>query len=356
MKRNYVPFTAGMATMMLLIGLVTAGLAGEPETKTATGTLDGQVAYGEVGVALFSKEYVAAGETRTTSKGAAVPTVLTYTDENGDQRYYVDAETICEVLDVAYGAIYNQELNCVDFGTMCLTDENGQVLLDQNGEPLIYTAQDDLGITLTTINGETIGRLGGDTSVVVGDISITSMDTDSPEYLKYLESLPEDIRKEEEQRLQERIDRLMETPVTPEYGTVRGMFTEVDPAEVDLSTYSGSFLDRVSIQDDEAVSKTVAFSPLLGDYAQLEIENQGDKDILVKVWRPFTVGTESSEENFSTVRVPAGETLKRAFRLEEEGNALENRLTVSAEAVGGGTVNIALSARQYRSGTADTGK
>ena len=272
MKRNYVPFTAGMATMMLLIGLVTAGLAGEPETKTATGTLD------------------------------------------------------------------------------------GQVLLDQNGEPLIYTAQDDLGITLTTINGETIGRLGGDTSVVVGDISITSMDTDSPEYLKYLESLPEDIRKEEKQRLQERIDRLMETPVTPEYGTVRGMFTEVDPAEVDLSTYSGSFLDRVSIQDDEAVSKTVAFSPLLGDYAQLEIENQGDKDILVKVWRPFTVGTESSEENFSTVRVPAGETLKRAFRLEEEGNALENRLTVSAEAVGGGTVNIALSARQYRSGTADTGK
>lgn len=356
MKRNYIPFTAGMVTMMLLIGLVTAGLAGEPEAKTATGTLNGQVAYGEAGVALFNEEYVAAGETRTTSKGAAVPTVLTYTDENGDKRYYVDAETVCEVLDVAYGVIYNEELNCVDFGTMYLTDQNGNPRLDQEGKPELFTAQDDLGISKTIVNGETIGRLGGDTSVVVDGISITSMDADSPEYLEHLESLPEDIRKEEEQRRQERIDRLMETPVTAEYGTVRGMFTEVDPAEVDLSTYSGSFLDHVSIQYDEKICETVAFSPLLGDYAQFEIENQGDKDILVKVWRPFTVGTEHSEENFSTVRVPAGETLKRTFRLAEDGAALENKLGISAETVGGGAVKITLTAQQYRSGTADAGK
>ena len=57
MKRNYIPFIAGMSTMLLLVGLVGASLAGEtrPPAVPQSGTLNGQVAYGEAGVALFGK-------------------------------------------------------------------------------------------------------------------------------------------------------------------------------------------------------------------------------------------------------------------------------------------------------------
>ena len=53
MKRNYIPFIAGMSTMLLLVGLVGASLAGEtrPPAVPQSGTLNGQVAYGEAGVA-----------------------------------------------------------------------------------------------------------------------------------------------------------------------------------------------------------------------------------------------------------------------------------------------------------------
>ena len=55
MKRNYIPFIAGMSTMLLLVGLVGASLAGEtrPPAVPQSGTLNGQVAYGEAGVALL---------------------------------------------------------------------------------------------------------------------------------------------------------------------------------------------------------------------------------------------------------------------------------------------------------------
>lgn len=107
MKRNYIPFAAGMATMLLLIGLVGASLAGETgkTNPPQSGTLSGEVSYGQAGIALLGKEQLPAGTTRTTAEGAQVPTVLTYTDEKGEKHYYVEAETAAEVLDIAYGAV-----------------------------------------------------------------------------------------------------------------------------------------------------------------------------------------------------------------------------------------------------------
>ena len=64
------------------------------------------MAYGEAGVALFGKEQVPAGAAWTTEDGAQIPTVLTYTDENGEDHYFISAETAAEVLDMVYGAVY----------------------------------------------------------------------------------------------------------------------------------------------------------------------------------------------------------------------------------------------------------
>lgn len=57
MKRNYIPFATGMVTMLLLVGAVGASLAKETAQPSApqSGTLNGQVAYGEAGVALLAR-------------------------------------------------------------------------------------------------------------------------------------------------------------------------------------------------------------------------------------------------------------------------------------------------------------
>lgn len=55
-------------------------------------------------------------------------------------------------------------------------------------------------------------------------------------------------------------------------------------------------------------------------YAALVIENQGDQDILVRVFRPWTVG-HINQELFSMVRIPAGETLVRGFPGPGKGRA-----------------------------------
>lgn len=139
----------------------------------------------------------------------------------------------------------------------------------------------------------------------------------------------------------------METPTTPEYGVSQGIFTEVDPAEMDKASYLGRFVDGAYFQGHE-VDYTFSFIPQLR-YAALVIENTGKEDILVRVARPYTVG--DNDQNFSQVRVPAGKTLTRAFRIEDgQGADLRNKLAVEITSVGAEEVQVRLSSEQYREG------
>lgn len=108
-------------------------------------------------------------------------------------------------------------------------------------------------------------QVGDGTSVIVGH----GLEEDSP------------IR-------EELIQRQMETPTVPEYGVSCGVFTEVDPAVLDPAAYLGRFVDGVALQGAD-LTYTFHFMPEL-PYAALVIENQGDQDILVRVFRPWTVG------------------------------------------------------------------
>ena len=86
-------------------------------------------------------------------------------------------------------------------------------------------------------------------------------------------------------------------------------------------------------------------------YAALVIENQGDQDILVRVFRPWTVG-HINQELFSMVRIPAGETLVRAFQVQEGESAdLRNKLTVEITGIGDGEAQVRLSSEQYGGST-----
>ena len=95
---------------------------------------------------------------------------------------------------------------------------------------------------------------------------------------------------------------------------------------------------------------TFHFMPEL-PYAALVIENQGDQDILVRVFRPWTVG-HINQELFSMVRIPAGETLVRAFQVQEGESAdLRNKLTVEITGIGDGEAQVRLSSEQYGGST-----
>ena len=338
MRRSYVPFAAGMTTMLLLAGLVGATLAGEtaPAAAARTGTISGQVAYGEAGVALFGREQVPAGATRTTEDGTWVPTVLTYTDEKGEDHYFVNADTAAEVLDVVYGAVYREDIRCIDFGTLAAEDEEGNPLLDENGRPVYQTGEEFFPKrTRTNDDGtEEIIAIGDmKTTMQMGDILVTTggeLEEDDP------------LMQEHKARVIER------TPTVPEYGVRCGVFTEADPAELDPAAYLGRLMDRTYFEGDEVV-QTFSFIPQL-PYAALVIENEGEEDILVQVLRPWAVGGMSLEA-FTTVRVPAGETLNRAFRITQGiGNELQNKLAVKITSVGAKDVQVRLSSEQYSGG------
>ena len=141
----------------------------------------------------------------------------------------------------------------------------------------------------------------------------------------------------------------METPTVPEYGVSCGVFTEVDPAVLDPAAYLGRFVDGVALQGAD-LTYTFHFMPEL-PYAALVIENQGDQDILVRVFRPWTVG-HINQELFSMVRIPAGETLVRAFQVQEgESTDLRNKLTVEITGIGDGEAQVRLSSEQYGGST-----
>lgn len=351
MKRNYIPFVTGMVTMLLLVGVVGASLAKE-DTQTAavtqSGTLNGQVAYGKTGVALFGKEQVAAGATRTTEKGAVVPTVLTYTDEKGETHYFINAETTAEVLDVAYGVVYRPDLNCVDFGTTEPVDEQGNPVLDEDGKPLmdkdgnpVYWSAapffsmrklknaDGTEQIIATGSQKAEVQMGNGITITASGGSAATSGGDS-EAAKQL--------------AQERLERRMQITTTPEYGVSHGVFTEVDPAEMDKATYLGRLVDSACFQAEE-VEHTFGFIPEL-KYGAIVIENQGKEDILADVLRPYTVG--DKEGCFTQVRIPAGKALTRAFEIENGQSAdLQNKLAVKIISVNGGEAQVRLSSEQY---------
>ena len=69
---------------------------------------------------------------------------------------------------------------------------------------------------------------------------------------------------------------------------------------------------------------------------------------MISLSRPYTVGR--GEDNcFTFIRLPAGEKITRAFRIDET-KALENQLQLNATPLGEGGVHLNLTEELYRSG------
>ncbi len=350
-KKNYIPFMAGMATMVLLACLISASLA-EEEAPAAQPQAESQVrvqagdlrlACGEAGVALFGVERVAPGEKLKAENGAEIPAVLTYTDEKGEVHHYVEAGMIGDILDVAVGVTYHEDINCVDFGAKpFLNDKGEQQIKAHTGEPIWFTGRIkcDIGYNLTRgEDGEWVGYADGTTGNGTRRLPRSEVPEMPAEERAEMEAIWEENRRE--------------APMKPEYGVTFGMYTEEDPAKVDLASWSGTALERQVFRNDDKFSTTItrrfAFTPYLGEYAVITIENIGDEDACIAVRRPCTVGNEGGESFTHNVRVPAGQKLMRAFRVNEE-LPLENQLELIASSFTDGEIELALTAEQYRFG------
>ena len=307
MKKSYIPFAAGMATMCLLVGLIGSSIAGEtvppagaaPAALTATGQIDGKVSYGQAGVALFGQQVVEPGRTMTAASGAQVPTVLTYTDEKGGKTCYVAAETVAELLDVNKGAAWNEELKSVDF---CPAVKSNIVMVKPGEEPK------DLPENTITIS------TGND---------------------------PDDLERK-------MLEEQMATPTTPEYEVKVDTFTEIDPAEIDMTLPALQHMDRALFESSMNIRQRISWHPGNGNYILLSIKNEGESDIMLRVRRPHTVGAYmGGNEEFATVRVPAGQLTTRAFYYDENAGELQDTLEFIASSIGEGPTRISVTDEQF---------
>lgn len=351
--KRYIPFIAGMATVILLACLISASLAREDppaveplaQSQTQVQAGDLRLSRSEAGIALFGVEQTAPGEAVTAANGAKIPAVVSYTDEKGEVHYYVEAETIGDILDVAVGVNYHEEINCVDFGAELLVDEEGNPRLDPLERPIWRFGDVKCDIAYA-LSKDASGKRTGFSTAAGAEFTTSSgltVSSGTP-----IELTPEE--RAEREQIQE--ERRQEAPLKPEYGVKGGMYTEVDPSEVDLDSWSGTAMKGQKFESDEEgnIAHSFLFTPYLGQYAVITIENTGSEDAKISISRPNTVGNRRADTHFTDgVRVPAGGKLVRAFRIDEK-LLLENRLDLRASAYTDADIQLTLTAEQYRFG------
>ncbi len=348
-KKNYIPFLAGMATMLLLACLGVMSLAkeetppaGQPQAQSQA---DPHLAWAEAGIALFGVERVAPGETLKAENGAELPAVLTYTDEKGEVHYYVEAQTVGDILDVCHKVTYRESLNCVDFGSEPLLDEKGAIQTKPNGEPIWLTGDVkcdiDYSYSVDSKTGKKTGFARGTEFTSSGGITASYGGKSQ---------LPPPTKEEAAEAARQAEEWKQQTPLKPKYGQTLGMYTEADPAEVDMASWSGTAMKGQTLRSEagELVKQSFAFTPYLGEYAVITLENTGSDDVSIILRRPNTVGNRKGGA-FDTVRIPAGQTLVRAFRIDEK-LPLENQLDLTARSFTDQPVQLTLTAEQYRFG------
>ena len=329
MKRNCTPFVAGMVTMVLLIGLISASFAANEKA----GESSGGAVPADIGVGVFLKQQIAPGEMLTTEKGGKAPKVLAYADSKGETHYYIEATAVAEMFDVADGVNFHEEANQLEFGAKGIDWEgNGKLEWDalcsrQRHDFNVYASTDGQGNKVIMGEGfETTGSNGASANAY--------FDGRGP-------NPDPELQKEQWARSKSILS------AKPEYGKTLGMYTEVDPAEVNLGSISGRSMDKREFKDEYIIEHTFAFTGLLGKYAVITIENTGASEAAINVHRISTVGDYGAA--FTGVYLPAGGKITRAFRIDEN-KPVENLLQLIAKPLGPGGVSVKLTAEQYRSG------
>lgn len=313
-KRSCTPFIAGMVTMVLLIGLISASFASNTDQASeqgGTGAVPSQAS-----VSIFLTQKIAPGETLTTEQGGRAPKVLAYPDSKGETHYYIEAAAAAELFDVSDGVTFDKEKNQVEFSSVPQHAQRQDFKLME-----VYDEQGNgiwCGNEVSALSGGVIVRNGGGPRTQTLEFKQKEWD-----------SRRESLEKK------------------PEYGKALGMYTEVDPAEMNLAAFSGRSMNGCEFKHNEKISQLFCFTSLLGKYAAITIENTGTSDAEINVHRCRTVG--GLYDAFTPILLPAGQKITRAFKIDES-KPLENQLQLVGQALGESGVSLKLTAEQYRSG------
>ncbi len=147
-------------------------------------------------------------------------------------------------------------------------------------------------------------------------------------------------------RFERRMRRLL--PKTPEYGTVGGPFTEIDPAAVNLKRAPYVLLlDGKISKSDTGFTEMLWMTPENGKYLVMTVKNDGDTALCVNVMRPYAI-SQGVGENFTSVKVASGETLTRVFEIADDADELQSCLKLAVNTGGtiGGQTNATVAVEQ----------
>lgn len=138
-----------------------------------------------------------------------------------------------------------------------------------------------------------------------------------------------------------------EIAAVPVYGTTAGPFTEIDPSTVDTSGSALTQMANTRMISSTGCSAAGTFRAKGGNYIVYTVTNNGTMEQTVRVSRPITISNRGGE-CFTEVKLGPGQTLTRAFFLENDASLLQSTLDFQVDsAVPGGSSDVTMSLRQY---------
>lgn len=114
---------------------------------------------------------------------------------------------------------------------------------------------------------------------------------------------------------------------TPVFGAKVGPLTEIDPKMVDTS--EGPLLileDETKVETYNGFDSSVRANAIHGKYLLLTITNNGTNPLVSRAGRTFTL---NGFEGLSSVKVEPGQTLVRAFEIDDEVDRIRNNFISS---------------------------
>ena len=129
-----------------------------------------------------------------------------------------------------------------------------------------------------------------------------------------------------------------ENVLKPEYGKIVGGIEEIDPAAAaaiinnpDHRTRNFARNMKVQFLDSDFPGLTMNCLSYAGPYVVFAVTNNGPRTVYSEVRRFVTISS-GQHEDFTSVAIPAGETLTRVFRILDNANPLQTTLEFDIDA------------------------
>ena len=124
----------------------------------------------------------------------------------------------------------------------------------------------------------------------------------------------------------------------PEYGKIVGGIEEIDPSAAaaiinnpDHRTRNFARNMKVQFLDSDFPGLTMNCLSYAGPYVVFAVTNNGPRTVYSEVRRFVTISS-GQHEDFTSVAIPAGETLTRVFRILDNANPLQTTLEFDIDA------------------------